>query len=367
MTYFKVDAKSRDYPTVISFSSVSTEKGRFKPYSALLEGSYNLIFVNDRDNMWYQHGIDGLDGTSQGAATALVSEARRIGNGRVVTLGSSMGGFGAVLFASLGGADGCLAFGVETLLNLPGSRSLRFISKTAGVRYPDLRDIITAATHLVVSEEDETDLYCALRVLDHPLITAQSIRGIDHPGIQIITPLHKLIETFAYTGCAPLPSDRIGGVLRSRDLVSRLFEASMIASASGDEKALPILSRLATEGAHFLPDQRLAEIYKRNNDYPRALLHWRRVLELEPLSYNALTSLGSWTKQPVEASIELLRRSAKINPYHGPTFLHLGKMYLKMGHEQLAEQNFRQALKVTPALSAAQLELDKLLVEHPRA
>src|SRR4051794_31750462 len=59
------------------------------------------VFVRDLRQAWYQHGIEGIGADVPEAATRLRRLAADSGAERVVTIGASAGGFGAILFGAL--------------------------------------------------------------------------------------------------------------------------------------------------------------------------------------------------------------------------------------------------------------------------
>jgi len=77
------------------------------------------IFVRDPHCYWYHRGIgDGLD-TLEAVADYLGAVLTRMHPERTTFVGTSGGGYGALLFGALCGADRVLAFGGQTTLRLP--------------------------------------------------------------------------------------------------------------------------------------------------------------------------------------------------------------------------------------------------------
>jgi hypothetical protein len=72
------------------------------------------LFVRDPHRLWYLRGVPGLGGDARSAALALRELAERNGAGRIVCVGNSAGGWGALLVGSLAGAAGVLAFSPRT-------------------------------------------------------------------------------------------------------------------------------------------------------------------------------------------------------------------------------------------------------------
>lgn len=73
------------------------------------------VFVRDLDQVWYLRGIRGLGDTLADAAAALRDT---LGDPtRLVTAGNSAGGFGAIAFGALLGADEVHAFAPQTAID----------------------------------------------------------------------------------------------------------------------------------------------------------------------------------------------------------------------------------------------------------
>lgn len=75
------------------------------------------VFVRDLRQAWYQHGVEGAGSSVPEVASHLRELADRSGAERVVTIGASAGGFGAILFGALIGADEVHAFSPQTFLD----------------------------------------------------------------------------------------------------------------------------------------------------------------------------------------------------------------------------------------------------------
>lgn len=75
------------------------------------------IFVRDVRQAWYQHGVEGAGAGVPQVASHLRELAADSGAARVVTIGASAGGFGAILFGALIGADEVHAFSPQTFLD----------------------------------------------------------------------------------------------------------------------------------------------------------------------------------------------------------------------------------------------------------
>lgn len=110
-------------------SAAKTRPGSFMLGNVLADIPVNRIFVNCPNNQWYLDGIPGLgnDLSSSAAALRHIADDLRGEGGKILVLGSSMGGYGAVAMGALMQADIVFATGVEFILNLAGGLSREFL------------------------------------------------------------------------------------------------------------------------------------------------------------------------------------------------------------------------------------------------
>jgi predicted esterase YcpF (UPF0227 family) len=126
------------------------------------------LFVVDHARRWYQYDLDEM-----AALTARISAAAaEVGASRIVTLGNSMGGFGALLVGALVGADRILAFSPQTCIEPAATRSLgddRWVDHQCRIdAYPfgDLNRIASPRGHVVLcfGADDALDVAHAARL-----------------------------------------------------------------------------------------------------------------------------------------------------------------------------------------------------------
>jgi pimeloyl-ACP methyl ester carboxylesterase len=138
---------------------------RFGFYAIAKTLGANVLFVRDARDCWYNTGVDGLGSTVEEIAASLAKVAEEVGAKRVVTLGSSMGGYAAILFGCLLNAERCVAFAPQTLLQdgLPLTPP-----KGTVLQAPDLADLPLAApgtqVEILVGGDSLPDLFHAGRM-----------------------------------------------------------------------------------------------------------------------------------------------------------------------------------------------------------
>lgn len=75
------------------------------------------LFVRDLRQCWYHRGIPGYGEDLESSAAALLEVARSGGTERIITAGNSAGGYAALLFGALLGADTVLCFAPQTVID----------------------------------------------------------------------------------------------------------------------------------------------------------------------------------------------------------------------------------------------------------
>ncbi|MDI3392372.1 tetratricopeptide repeat protein [Pseudomonas sp. V98_8] len=145
------------------FSAMSVPQGSFQMTKALAKFSGLILFLNDQDNNWYQHGIPGIGESTAETVSKLKATFESEGIERIVCIGASMGGYGAALYGELLEADLVICISCELQLGLPFSRSaLHSTVNQEDARY-SIDKIIRHNTKtkfiFVVGTSDIIDLY----------------------------------------------------------------------------------------------------------------------------------------------------------------------------------------------------------------
>lgn len=127
--YWHVEKKEGAKDICIVFSAANTQRGSFILRRSLKNSYCHRIFLNCPDNNWYLDGVPGLgiNITQTAASIKNLVDNLKEDNSRVICVGTSMGGYGALIVGSLICADYIFATGAELILGLGGSLSKKFI------------------------------------------------------------------------------------------------------------------------------------------------------------------------------------------------------------------------------------------------
>lgn len=123
---------SRFFPdtdsTVIAFGGLSSGIGM--PPAEFLKTftskQVNTVFVKDFKQCWYQRGLLGLSDDIY-ATVDVIKKQLPENQKSIYTIGTSAGGYAAILFGILLGVDKILAFGPQTILTRPIFRQFKSI------------------------------------------------------------------------------------------------------------------------------------------------------------------------------------------------------------------------------------------------
>lgn len=139
---------------VVAFGGIAGRLGGIEAFEfmgTLARLDTKHAFVRDAEMSWYQRGVKGVGTDVDSVATALSRLLDVACPERVVFIGSSAGGYAAILFATLVEVDEVLAFGPQTFLD-PARRTAvgderwprlsRRMEKRLDPRYADLRPLL---------------------------------------------------------------------------------------------------------------------------------------------------------------------------------------------------------------------------------
>jgi len=104
---------------LVAFGGIHLEIGMppFEFFSATREIPTKKLFVRDLRAAWYHKGIEGHGDTITAAAESLGELIAGHDVDRLVTVGCSAGGYAALAFGTLLGADKALSFGPQTVID----------------------------------------------------------------------------------------------------------------------------------------------------------------------------------------------------------------------------------------------------------
>jgi len=155
-------------PLVVTFGFAQWETvpafdfiGRLRKLEGLLGQRFHRIHLRDPQRAWYLRGVLGLGIDVASTAAALNRAVDALKPSRVLTLGQSMGGYGAILFGNLLNADRVLAFGALSTMSPDISRGhgdTRWLSIMQALDDDHLLGPTTDLVHALTARPGNVDL-----------------------------------------------------------------------------------------------------------------------------------------------------------------------------------------------------------------
>ena len=164
------------------FGGIAAEIGMppFEFYNASRILTENKIFLRDFTQSWYQNGLPGLGKDVFETSNYFAEKIRQVNPVDVYFVGNSMGGFAAILFATLIGSGTAIAFAPQTFispigklrhldLRWPKQIATTYLTTLAKRHVWDLKPLLTsnqsaARIEIHVSTKDRLDLMHAQRM-----------------------------------------------------------------------------------------------------------------------------------------------------------------------------------------------------------
>jgi tetratricopeptide (TPR) repeat protein len=289
--------------------------------------SATALLVKDPTNNWYNAGIDGLGATVDEIAASLRAT---VGNRRIVTFGSSMGGYAAILFGCLLGAEGCVALAPQTRLDskLP-------LSPPAGMplQAPELRRYLLESpstnVRIFIGGSDLVDAYHAYRVADLPNVEVSVLADAGHSVAETLAGTDILREVVAATlaGTCQVPAGFEAGIEDAalRHVIEDAVERHYFGGDPVPSLQTLLTARPRWAGAHQFLGQRY--------------LSAKRFVEAERVLRDAVQANADWYV-----------------PYR-----YLGEALMRQGRLAEAERALRQAVEMRPTWGWAQWFLAECL------
>ncbi|MEQ1953275.1 hypothetical protein [Mesorhizobium sp. CN2-181] len=320
-----------------------------------MEVDANRLYVNNGKNEWYQNGVPGLGSDLPTTIMNIKLWARHLGATEIYTVGQSMGGHGAILFGSLLGAR-VLAFGAETTIRLPASRSERLLAPDAKTPFLNIHRFIAQASKPIYSlagENDPLDLYCMSLAKGLPNYECRSMNFVGHgPGGYLrnrdrLTPLIRLF--LKNKPPQPMFEDGFGCEIEG---FAEVYYALFVAHSARDwAKA----AQLGDKACALNPSSDFAQ-YMTGNAYLQlgqaeaavGHLSAARGLYVTYPDYQWALALCMRELGRIDLSISLHRRLLRTHPAFAKSHYALSLMFMVNGALKQAERHASQAAVLEP-------------------
>jgi len=166
--------------------------GPFEFVKTLTGKNLHRFYVRDSRNRWYQDGVEGLATGIDAAAAAIRNRLEATPFERIMTVGNSMGGYAAILYGILIGADKVVAFAPQSFIGrqMRAEHGDRRWHKDLGrileadMPYPDLLPLIAGTPGVKIAiyycDGDPLDRLHAERLRHLPNVSIHALESSDH-------------------------------------------------------------------------------------------------------------------------------------------------------------------------------------------
>lgn len=336
------------------FSGSSTPDHEFRWWKIAQSTKASAILVNNGPNEWYQRGIDGLGGNVEEVTATFRAWANHLRAEQIYTVGTSMGGAGAILYGAHLNAK-VLAFAAEVRMDYPRGNVKRLMVKEFDPLFPDLKDVIEpsgAEITLISGESEPVDLLSAWHLKDVAQVTALSLSNVTHGPPNFLKArgmLEPVLE--AFLADQPLPPLPVGKGLVCGDYPVRLY-AAYCADKDKDFEAAKVHAEdalgLYPEGtlARYLLGRSLMNIGRHSDAAP----HLKRAVQQHKSAINRYAYGNVLIKlQRFDEAIRTFQSMASSYPAEPDSHRGLAIAYWSAGLKDRAVASARRAADLAPA------------------
>lgn len=135
--YFKVEGSDK---LLLIFSALNIRPPKFSLFKKAQTLGINVLFFNSIPCEWYRNGIKGIGDTEE--VVKFIKNLKKEQNiSSIYAFGTSMGGYGAILYGALCGAKKIFACCTEPVIGIPGGRTTVAQNNYLYAEYTDLRAV----------------------------------------------------------------------------------------------------------------------------------------------------------------------------------------------------------------------------------
>ena len=315
----------------------------------------NILYLNDPDRNWYQKGVPGFSVSIEDTVSKIRAWSKALHAAEILTLGSSMGAYGALLHGTALDARIC-AFSGETTLHLKHSRSFKMMPKETSLVVPDLTDRIMShkrETLIFVGEEDPTDVYCATKVASAAHAQIIALTNADHATSRKLLEmdlLEPVLKSFLAGG--PLPAlPNIGSAWKFSKFAELQWKGFQAYGDGEPETALKFLKAALAEYpfsayCYVTATACLLKLKKPKDGLEMAAMGLGFFPDNVELRFNFARCLRASGR--LEHARTLHLQTLQRFPEHAATHHDLGLTLLILKNPSEAQQRFEEAARLDP-------------------
>jgi tetratricopeptide (TPR) repeat protein len=214
---------------VIFFGAKDLSFDKYNFFQTGRELPEHCLFINNGVNHWYQYGVPGIGSDMTSTVATIRQWAEMLDVEEIVTIGTSMGGYGAIQYGASLEAR-VLTFATDAHLGARHSQSARYFLAEGAPSCPDLCALLAKTptdVTLFAGERDAPDLYAAWQLAQLDCVNAISLVGADHILPSYLSQrarLGPLLRSFVSGNGIPQQPDA-GDALTSKGYVQKTISA----------------------------------------------------------------------------------------------------------------------------------------------
>jgi tetratricopeptide (TPR) repeat protein len=352
--YFKINPYEGSNKLAVIFSTVGVKPGYFTFYKTMESIPVHKIYLTDPNSEWFQSGIPGLGATISETIESIKKVKEYLGATEVYTIGSSMGGYGSILYGALMDCT-ALAFGARVELGIKGSQSYTLANRGFNFKYKDLRPLVAdSRCHVTIyqGEADVNDLLAANQLYPYKNVECVTIKGVAHATPVFLNNKYGIKEVISrfVEGNPILEFDERGNILTYDNAVEILFAAlELMASKNWDTSVKVLNSLLEIDSQFDVAHHKLGIAYYQLRDFNKAFEHQQEAVNISPHFANAQHQLGICLRKlgNYKESYEAHKKAYELDPKLAGAHHHAGLSLEKLHLYEEAENEFRKAVELS--------------------
>jgi len=373
---------------VIFFSGVHSRN--FTGFRLLSDMAVNRLFVRDPKQTWYNGAIPGLSSDPQDLLLRIREISDYFLPKNITVIGSSMGGYAAILFGSLLGAKRVLAFGAQLRLDtkLPNTPSQKVL-----LHYPDLVPLLADSSQttrftLYLGSDELADIlhvagcakYANVRIecvygsphnvmgyldaagLLRPLLASYALGSPSHPVLPTISPFVDQVALLHIDHCVTsfYHENFTGAEQACRLAIAKIASLPslwafrgkiLLAMRRNQDAAIALDHALAMQPASETTHYDRGVLFFRLMQYQDAEKHFREAYRLashKKLNTYIRLIISLREQEKIRDALIVVAEAKTRYPASFGVLFHHGILLEKIGNLPSAEQSFALALKYAP-------------------
>ncbi|PAT64042.1 tetratricopeptide repeat protein [Psychrobacter sp. JB193] len=348
-------SNNRSKKLIIFFSDTVTKQKQFNFWEVgnKLSAHANILFVKGWCNSWYQDGVRGIGSDLDSTVKNINGWMSKEGVKEVFCTGQSMGGYGALLIGGLLGAK-IIAFGAETLLDIPHGQYSRKADRLIAIQHQDLSISFKSGLNavLLAGEEAANDIYCAQRMLSVPFVNVHTMRYVGHDPAGYLRKRDRLEPLLLdwINGSIFPEMEEFGRALEEKDFPENFY----LGWCAIRDKDYPLAITKLKTAVQLYPacDEARRLLGVALNAEKMHLEAFEQFSVASALRFRAQSHLGMANSLRFMGEISQARRAylkiIKAFPENAPSHYGLGLCYIKLENFEGAASCFKNALKYDP-------------------